>query len=455
MPTYLITYWDTEDYISPPRAGSDDIILKVRSLVGRGRSDVIREIARHHDPSLHYNYGSIHPTTCELMTAAGWQDGVDVALSREAPGFRCLENAFGRCTALTRHGTSFAAQIVRACALEGKAFWDSLVRVPESPVYWFCDALCFNSAVNCSLDTAYRDDAEFDAGIARVARGLRDAAKSGELLASFFGHPHRTVCDGFSDVPYYGGRNPLVEEIRPPAPVTDDERARVRVNLARAFVALRKLKSLQPVTIADLVDRFGSRPAFFTRREVTALARKVVDVGGPAYTDTMTAGEGLLALAGSLVLRRGRGRLPEHVLRRPVLGPLTVPTGAGAGRTLAWEDAVTLARLLLAFASSTGHLPAVVEGWEIGLGPATVAFAEAYLAAGKTSPPPVTVREGAPWPAVAEDMPSTLASIPGWPCHDPAMDVSRIVRYCQLMSWTIVPASAAPSTGAPGRARRV
>jgi len=242
-------------------------------------------------------------------------------------------------------------------------------------------------------------------------------------------------------VPYYGGRNPLLEETRPTAPVTDAERARVRANLGRAFATVRRLRGLEPVTIAELAERFGTRPTSFTKRQVTAFARKVADVGGPAYTDTMTAGEGLLALAESLVMRRGGGTVPDSILRRPVLGPLAVPTQAGAGRALAWEDAVPLAQDVLRYAASTGHLPAVVEGWEIGLGPATVALAEAYLSAGKTVPPPVAVREALPWPAVAEGIPSTLASIPGWPCHDPAMDVSRIVRYCQLMSWTIVPAA--------------
>ena len=124
----LVSYWDTEDYLSPPDAGSDDIILhiarsaraaglkatfcimgeKVRSLVGRGRTDVIREIARYHDPLLHFNYGSIHPTTAEMLTTTDWVDGVALTLAREAPGFRLLERTFGRCTGLTRHGMHHA-----------------------------------------------------------------------------------------------------------------------------------------------------------------------------------------------------------------------------------------------------------------------------------------------------------------------------------------------------------
>ena len=80
--------------------------------------------------------------------------------------------------------------------------------------------------------------------------------------------------------------------------------------------------------------------------------------------------------------------------------------------------------------------------WGLGLGSALVLIAEAYLD-GRSAPRSHQPRSAAPWPAVAEGMAGPIDQMPHWPCHDPEMDVSRILRFCRLMSWTLAPASAA------------
>lgn len=459
--TYLVTYWDTEDYLSPPDAGSDDIILhvarsaraaglracfhiigeKVRSLVGRRRMDIIEEIAKHHDVSSHYNYGSVHPTTCELVAECGWDDGVASALARERPAFRLIEEAFGRCAALSRHGSQEAPQIIRACAVEGKAFWDGLVRVPGAPVFWYCDALVFHAEPSYCLDGMYQEDTEFEPALARVVNALEACARDPEhALVAFFGHPHRIICEEFADVSYYHGKNALWEDVRPPKPLSDSEREVVRRNVVRMFEALARIPGLTATTVTELRERFGRQASEFTSADLRDLATRVVEGGAPAYTEVMSAGEGVLALATALVERRGAGRAPETVLRMPVLGPLSIPRENPQADRLDWHEVVDLGQIVLEHSRRTGHLPAqlVSRGGEVGLGSAMVALAEAYLA-----PEPgtsVALRPSPPWPPVAEGMPRELGYIPQWVCHDPAMDVSRIVYWSQLMSWTIKPA---------------
>ncbi len=457
----LVSYWDTEDYLSPPDAGSDDIILhiarsaraaglkatfcimgeKVRSLVGRGRTDVIREIARYHDPLLHFNYGSIHPTTAEMLTTADWVDGVALTLAREAPGFRLLERTFGRCTGLTRHGMHYGAQILCACALERKAFWDSLVVLPETPFYWYCGALCFNSQANYALDTRYREP-RFVEHLDDVAARLEIDRKAGVQLAALFGHPHRTVCEEFADVSYYGGRNALHEDLRGPRRLPPEEVATVKEHLALLFHRMARLKGFEVVTVADLVERYGDRPTEVQARDLKAFATKVLDEGGPVYTRALSAGEGLLALAEALVSERGRGRRPAAVALRSPLGPLWEPPERSSDGPLDRSRVIDLALTLRRATEATGHLPHEAPGTAIGLGSALVLIAEAYLD-GRSAPRSHQPRSAAPWPAVAEGMAGPIDQMPHWPCHDPEMDVSRILRFCRLMSWTLTPASAA------------
>lgn len=456
----LVSYWDTEDYLSPPDAGSDDIILhiarsaraaglkatfcivgeKVRSLVGRGRTDVTGEIARHHDPLLHFNYGSIHPTTTELLTTVDWDDGVALALAREAPGFRLLERTFGRCTGLTRHGMHFGAQILRVCALERKAFWDSLIALPETPFHWFCGALCFNSQANYALDTHYRDPRFVD-HLDDVLARLEADRRAGVQLAALFGHPHRTICEEFADVSYYGGRNALHEHLRGPRPLPGQEVERVREHLGLLFRRMASLRGYEVVTVADLVERYADRPAEVSVRDLRAFATRVLDVGGPAYTPRLSAAEGLLGLAEGLVAARGRGRRPESQPLRSALGPLTAPRDEPTSGPLDRTQVVDLAREVLRATQATGHLPHEVPGAGVGLSSALLLFAEAYLSA-RSAPPQSVPRSAPPWPEVAEGMAGPIGDMPHWPCHDPAMEVSRILRYCRLMSWTLVPATA-------------
>ncbi len=460
--TYLVNYWDTEDYISPPEAGSDDIILtigqlaraagfpacfhiigdRVRSLVGRGRTDIVEELSRHHDTSLHYSHGSLHPTTGELMTACDWEDGVTVALHRERPGFRLVERTFGRCPALTMHGTTYGPQILRAAGLEGKAFWQVGVSIPDVDAYWFCECLCFDPQAHGSLDGLFQDDALFEPALADLVARFEAHRRVDGQLAAVCGHPHRIINQEFADVSFYGGENALFEDIRGPMPLTEAERRVVHRNLDRMLRTLAGLEGFRVTTVSELVRRFSQRPASFSRETLAAFARRAVEEGAPVYATGLTAGEGLLGLAQSLVELRGQGRMPAETLRTPVLGPLSIPRSEPQPARLTWDEVVDLGARALAHARRSGHLPAslAAHGGEVGLGSILLALAEAYLGGSYGTPAEIALRPAAPWPAVAETMERWTSQVPKWPCHSPAMDMSRVLQYSRLMSWTICPA---------------
>ena len=112
MTHYVTLMFDVEDLCWP---GSDDIPIdlagiltrhkatgtffvvgeKARLWRSRGRTDVIAALALH-DVGLHTDLHSVHPTVSEYLAPCEWDDGVDEALRREAPGFESIEQIFGR-----------------------------------------------------------------------------------------------------------------------------------------------------------------------------------------------------------------------------------------------------------------------------------------------------------------------------------------------------------------------
>jgi hypothetical protein len=466
---YLMSYWDTEDYISPPDSGMDDAILlfargardarmkacfhimgeKVRTLLGRERTDVINELKNHHDVSLHYNFGSIHPTTPQLMTDAGWDEGVQIALSRERPGFRLLEETFGRCTGLTRHGTSYAPQIIHICGLEGKVYWRPLFKIPESPIFWYCNTLCLDTSVLYVMDDVYNDSKKFEPAFQQMKEGLSlhldDPAVK---IVCFAGHPHKafTEPEEYADINHFYGRNCLWESLRPPRQIPHEKFSTVERNVKRTFDFIANAEGYTKVTLETLAERFNGQKFYFNSDELLNFAERVLEEKAPCYTDVMSAGEGILALSDALVWQRGAGKLPGRILRRETMGPTSIPREEPQPSNLTGDQITDLGRRILDAARTTGHLPAAVitSGGEIGLGSALLALSELYCLSKKRSGrihTTIAAKRSSPWPLIAETMTAEIKSMPKWVVFSSDMDVSRIILFSRLMSWTLKPAT--------------
>ena len=217
-----LIYFDTEDFISPPDSpvhrlpGQMAEIMtkhglpgcfhihgeKARFMERHGQTDVIDAI-RKHDVSLHYDRGSMHPTTAEEVSELDWFRGVDRVLYREVRGFRDLERIFGKCSAITQHGGTFAAPIVYAAGKLGKPFFYSPFRLPDREVVWFCGNLLFGGArvrppwPNVVFDTTYRDTAQFDQKLALVDDYIAERARTYDLTCMFGCHPVITMMQRF------------------------------------------------------------------------------------------------------------------------------------------------------------------------------------------------------------------------------------------------------------------
>ncbi|MCK4626143.1 MAG: hypothetical protein KAV00_12575, partial [Phycisphaerae bacterium] len=156
-----LLYFDVEDFVSPPdhpshrlpgefarimtkhnfAGGCFHIIgQKVRHMVQNGQDDDIKAISAH-DVSLHYDRGSIHPTTAEETSHLSWHEAVSRVLFRERPGVDLLMDVFGKCSAVTRHGHTWSAPIAYALGRMGLPFFNGPVKPANHGVIWLCNNL--------------------------------------------------------------------------------------------------------------------------------------------------------------------------------------------------------------------------------------------------------------------------------------------------------------------------
>ena len=230
-----LIYFDTEDFFSPPDApvhrlpGQLAEIMTRHGLPGcfhihgekarfmeRHRQTEAIAALRRHDVSLHYDRGSVHPTTAEEVSQLDWHPGVERVLFRELPGFQALERIFGKCSGLTQHGGTFGAQIVYAAGKLGKPFFYSPFRLPGRNIVWYCNNLLIGGyQADFSFDQHYRNTAAFEERLARVDAYLADRARCFDFTAMFGCHPVITVMQEFPDaMNFSGGANPSPEQWR-------------------------------------------------------------------------------------------------------------------------------------------------------------------------------------------------------------------------------------------------
>src|SRR5262249_37944134 len=234
----------------------------------------------------------------------------------------------------------------------------------------------------------------------------------------------------------------------PPGVEVRRSRAEIERALAnvRALVRyLRDAPGLEPITVRELVRRYGRQDASGSRAELTAVATRALSTHELVIGESASAAETLLGFAESLAhLARGSS-LPEAVARRDVLGPVEAPPLVPELPAPSSTQLVTLAHEVLRVAGQTGHLPAAVavNGCRVGLGALYGAFAEAYLAAGQgeaTSAPgiPTAVWPRHPAGAVA------LGERQRWceedPLVRPGLSTDAIALHARLQTWTLKPA---------------
>ncbi|MFZ2644118.1 MAG: hypothetical protein WA117_24220 [Verrucomicrobiia bacterium] len=451
---YALIYFDTEDFISPPDSpvhtlpGQLADIMHRHGLQGcfhihgekarfleRHKLTRVIESLRKHDVSLHYDRGSIHPTTAEEVSELDWFRGVERTLFRETPGFQALDRIFGKCSAITQHGGTFAAQIVYAAGKLGKPFFYSPFRLPGRNVVWFCNNLLIGGyQAPFYFDTAYRDTPKFEASLAKVNGYLDDRARTFDFTAMFGCHPVIAIMEKFPDaINFSNGAQPSPADWIAPTLVKGVSIPLVLANFERLITTLVNHPKVKWTTVAGIHQLYGQRPVRVPDGEILRGAEEVVRDAKPAWTQTLSAGELLFLLARRALAQRQSYEVPQ------VMGP-TEEIGGNTVTTSTTVNPTAVAAPIVEAVMSSGYLPPLLQ---VGNEHVSLEFALLLLAChalGRKLPPEER------WQLSIEAMAGVTPAIENvrryknWRIHGPRYQQSEILKHFRLQCWTLKPA---------------
>lgn len=450
---YALIYFDTEDFISPPNSpvhtlpGELAEIMRKHGLQGcfhihgekarfleRHRITSTIEALRKHDVSLHFDRGSIHPTTAEEVSELDWFQGVERTLFRELPGFQALERIFGKCSALTQHGGTFAAQIVYAVGKLGKPFFYSPFRLPGRNVVWFCNNLLIGGyQADFYFDQYYRDTEKFESVLAKVSPYLQERAKAYDFTAMFGCHPVITIMEKFPDVlNFKHGATPAPSDWVAPKMVKGVSIPLILKNFERLVVRLVNQPNVKWTTVEGIHNLYGMRPVRVPDSEVLRGADEVARHGGPTYTSVLSAAELLFLLARRVLAPAESYDVPQ------VMGPIDEP-GVTTEAVPTKADVPALAKNIVQAVMASGYLPPKlsVPGNSVSLESALLLLA--YHATGrplsfKDEPLPIQAMPG------VEEAIKNVERYKAWSIHGPRYHSEAIVKHFRLQCWTLKPA---------------
>lgn len=443
---YSLLYFDTEDFFSPPEhpvhrlPGQLAEIMtryglpgcfhihgeKARFMEQHGQTDVISAI-RKHDVSLHYDRGSIHPTTAEEVSQLGWFEGVDRVFFRELPGFQAMERIFGTCTGLTQHGGTFGAQIVYAAGKLGKPFMYSPFRLPGRNVVWYCNNLLVGGyQADFYFDRYYRDTTKFEENLAKVDGYMAERARTHDFTAMFGCHPVITMMQEFPDAMNFNhGAMPPRAEWKAPELVENVSIPLILENFQRVVEKFLAQPNVEWTSLAGIAELYGQRPVRVSDEVVLRGAQAVMDNDGPTWTAELSAAELLYLLAIRVLWPADRYDVPQ------VMGPL----GESVQGRCAWADVAIVASEVIAECRRSGYLPESCGG--VSPEQALVLLARhAAGASAATALPEVTV-DAIPGVAEATDV---VQSYKAWRVHGESYYQPGIVRPFRRQCWTLKPA---------------
>lgn len=449
---YALLYFDTEDFFSPADSPAHTLpgqlaeIMhrhgfqgcfhihgeKARALEQHGHTAVI-EALRQHDVSLHYDRGSMHPTTAEEVSGLDWFQGVERGLYRELPGFRTIERIFGKCSALTQHGGTFGAPILYAISKLGKPFLYSPFRLPERNIVWFCDNLLIGGyQADFYFDRTYRDTPQFEATLARLDGYLQERVKNYDFTAMFGGHPVITMMQEFPDVLNFqhGQMTPRSQWVAPSL-VPGVSIPLILENFERLIIRLLEQPGVEWTTVAGLRELYGRKPSRVPEAEVLHGAEAVVRAGGPSWTPALSAGEILYLLTQRVLAPASSYTVPQ------VMGPTTEPCGTLLPGTSA--DLRALASYIVQAVDASGYLPPAVHTTAGNISLENAILRLACHALGKAPKGESALPAIESIPGMAEAA-AIVANYAAWGVHGAEYHPAGIRDPFRLQAWTLKPA---------------
>lgn len=225
---------------------------KARVLIERGRTDVMKALARH-SVGLHSDLHSVHPTLLEYMQGLSWEDSLREAVRNEQAGAEAVEKAFGNYPcAWGGPGNMWGPQITAACKQIGiPAVVYTHTRLRSNDVHQFLGVIHYPGGLNMS-DREYGSAEKTRARFEQVAEELRRRVDAGvQWTEVFLGHPTRIYHEDFWDVPLYDGAMPP-RDLFPCAPRRSSEALEAALRDFRSTAeSLREIKGIEIVPLDE------------------------------------------------------------------------------------------------------------------------------------------------------------------------------------------------------------
>jgi hypothetical protein len=463
--TYVILWFDTEDYILP---ASDDAALhianfltsqkiqgtfkvvgeKARTLERRGRTDVI-EALKKHEIGYHSNFHSVEPTPAVYLNALGWDDGVAEFDRRERPGFDDVERIFGKApTCYGQPGSSWAPQTLGAIKQWGmKVYLDAGRHVGlDGKPFYYCGLLNIYQITNMPRADLKNPNGGLVEAEDKFQAARKQLQAEGGGLVSIIYHPcefaHKEFWDG---VNFRNGANPPRSQWKLPAAKTPEE-TRAAFEMWESYIQfMRHFDDVKFITASDAVRLYAD--AAYTRSwsptDVKTIAAAVGDDPGFQQRDgyTLSAGE-VIAMLSEYVAARTAGREPN-------LKPTASPYGPSSPEVML-EAPISVDRdqFLRSTADAAdsihklGRIPSAVWLGSRAVPPEAFLRSLALVA--------VDLADGKEVPTTIEIKPTTLASVkyvaddnPGlwkWVIFPPNFHAPNVMALAKREAWTLKPA---------------
>lgn len=427
-------------------------------LAEQRRHDVIAALRRH-EIGLHGR--DVHPMLSEAVEGLSWSDGVRALEEIEGAELELLGRVFEIAPVCSsQHRGHAPPQIFGVARKRGMPY---LFGYPAAPplhtLSWYAGVLNvpFNAPAPEFLgffpavfDDVLHDDGAFEGLLGHLKRHVaRSLEVSLPLLVVFTGHPERLCYRGPLEQWYYGnGVNHRPVRLPPGSETrrTNAEIQRALSNFRRLIRYLRDAPGLEPITVREMVRRYGKQAATIPRAELIGLARRAIAEHEIRIGETASPAETLLGFAESLVGWAEHGRWPEVVIRHDALGPVEAPPLAPEIAQLSNGQLVTLARDLLATVQRTGHLPSAlpVDGRFCGLGLLYGAFAHGLINLSRdgslASEEEVALEAWPRYPALATAIGERQHLAIEDPLIRPGLSTDAAALHARLQTWTLKPA---------------
>jgi hypothetical protein len=461
---YVVFWFDTEDYVLP---ASDDAALRVadfltrqkvratfkvvghkaRTLVKRGRKDVIAALCKH-EIGYHSNYHSTQPTPAMYCSNLGWDEGTREFDRREAPGWKDIERIFGvKPSCYGQPGSSWCPQSYGALKKWGMVYLDagSHVALDGRPCHY---AGVFNLY---QLTHTIRADINrpelLDKTTARFDEARKKLLAEGGGIVSIVYHPCEWVHKKFWDgVNFSRGDNPPLDRLQlPPQKSAEETKLSYRI-FADYLAHMKRYPDVQFITASEAAKLYADRARGrrFTLAELKKIAQGVSDeVSFQKHGDyTLTASEMFDLLSRYVALRAAGKAVDELVLHDTPLGPTS--------RVAPWRDKVTTddsqfirtCADVVDYVKQHGRLPGAV--W---LG-STAVPPEAYLTA--LAKVALELMAGGKVPGKIELGPAKLAAAKyvsddrpelwGWVIFPPGFRAPAMMDLARRQAWALKPA---------------